>query len=202
MMIGFVVSVRQPIGLRNRTQFVYVQDAEVSIGHLVSIHEMNDEGQCTVLIPQEVVRSKAMEFAVGQINKRMDILPNITVGFVELDDCYNELTALEIAVYLINNNFHTGRQLNERHGRPTAGNDSMFSTMVGVLGPLTSVLSVAVSQYLGVFHVPIMAIYATANELSDKTNYPYFMRLVPPDFDEEKVIIEVNKGIGNLYSFT
>lgn len=189
---GLVETVRQPPNLGNRTQFVYVREAEVTIGQLVSIHWMDDNKQCTGLFTQEVIRAKAFEFAIDQINKREDLLPNITVGFVQLDDCFNELMALEVGIYLMNNEYDVSLLSHDRYHKPTTVGNSLFSTIVGVLGPMSSGMSIPVSQYLGTFHVPAIALYATANELSDKTKYPYFMRLVPPDFSEEKVIIEVD----------
>lgn len=195
VMGGLVATVRQPPGLGNRTQFVYIRDGDVSIGHMVSIHTMDDKQQCTKLIPLEVLRSKAVEFAIDQINKREDLLPNITVGFVQLDDCFNDLKALEVAIYLINNELDDGRQLNNSYQRPTTDSNTLYSTMVGVLGLLTSFTSISVSQYLGTFHVPVMSVLATVNELSDKMKYPYFMRLVPPDINEARVMIEVGNFI-------
>ena len=44
-----------------------------------------------------------------------------------------------------------------------------------------------------------MAVYATANALSDKTQYPFFMRLVPPESGQQQMILEVTNYL--LLSF-
>jgi ABC-type branched-subunit amino acid transport system substrate-binding protein len=67
--------------------------------------------------------------------------------------------------------------------------------VAGVIGPLLSTVAVAVSQVLSVFHIPVLGLKSTANTLSDKTQYPYFMRIVPPDLAEERAMLEVRNKV-------
>jgi Receptor family ligand binding region len=185
-----------PDGLMMRKQFAYVSNADVNIGHYVNMHVLDGNGQCTILSRKSLAVYKALEFAVSQINQQQDLLPNVTLGFVQLDDCLNALKALEVTPYFI------PKKESDPQARPrcevltgeTAGGGMVEPyDVVGVLGPYTSIASVAVAQILGTFKIPVVSTYATANSLSDKSQYPYFLRLVPSDTTLAKTIIEVKK---------
>ena len=177
-----------------RKQFAYVSNADVNIGHYVNIHNLDSNKRCTILYRNRLPVYKAVDFAVHQINQQQDLLPNVTLGFVQLDDCLNALKALEVTPYFIPEK-ESDPQPRPRcevlTGNTTGGGLVEPYDVVGVLGPLTSIVSVAVAQILGTFEIPMVSTYATANSLSDKSQYPYFLRLVPSDMAEEKTIIEV-----------
>jgi hypothetical protein len=180
-------------GMRNRNHFAYVREADVNIGHLVSIHR-TDNHTCTSVKKDAVLRYKAMEYAVDQINERTDLLPNVTVGFVQMDDCWNALKASEVVIYFVKDD---DDEQGDEGCQTLTINVTDGSTyprtfkVVGVIGPSNSGISTSVAKYLGTFQLSLMSLYATANALSDKTQYPYFMRLVPPDIAEETTLLEV-----------
>jgi len=180
-------------GLRFRKNSMYARVAEVNIGNLVTVHELDRLGECSEIYANEFLVYKAMDFAVDQINRRRDLLPNITVGFVQLDDCNNDLKALEVSMYFVR---EEGDQMSTTECVTATENPSNEKgirpfNVVGIIGPEDSINSVVVSKFIGTFELPVMSTYATANELSDKKKYPFFMRLVPPDSVEETAIIEV-----------
>lgn len=185
--------------LQRNYSFSRVREADINIGLFISIHRLDANGWCTSLAPSNVLRSWAMEFAIDEVNRRQDLLPNVTVGFVQMDDCYNGLTALDVAIYFVKDDCGTTSNENistccSNSCSNENGNGSIsFKSydVVGVLGPTTSGISVLVAPYLGTFHVPVMSLYATANSLSDKTIYPYFLRLVPADEGQELMQLEV-----------
>ena len=53
--------------------------------------------------------------------------------------------------------------------------------VVGVVGPGSSSEAVMVAGLFSVLQLPLLATMATNDELSDKSRYEYFTRLVPPD---------------------
>jgi vomeronasal 2 receptor len=189
---GSLAVLRVP-GMRNRNHFAYVREGDINIGHLVSIHGTT-KGVCTGIKKDAVLRYKAMEYAVDEINKRQDLLPNVSVGFVQMDDCWNGLKASEAVIYFVKDD--TDDQANGSCDTLTVnstdgGRYPRSFDVVGVIGPSNSGISTSVAKFLGAFNLSLMSLYATANTLSDKTQYPYFMRLVPPDLAEEVTLIEV-----------
>jgi len=178
--------------LPNRSfPFSRVREADVNIGLLSSVHQLTGGGQCTTFRQIGALRAWTFEFAIDQVNDRADLLPNITLGFVEMDDCYDALKALEVSVYFVEDNCESG---NSSCVGSVGDDDVRFRSydVVGVVGPSTSGISVVVAPFLGTLQVPVMGLYATANALSDKTQYPYFVRLVPPDLGQERMLIQVN----------
>ena len=71
--------------------------------------------------------------------------------------------------------------------------------IVGIIGPRTSRESVMVSSLLSLFQIPVLAPYSTSDELSDKSRYEYFMRLVPPDSYQAEAIVDVCIHYGWTY---
>lgn len=60
-----------------------------------------------------------------------------------------------------------------------------------MVGPSISTLVVAVAKVLGTFQIPVIGLVATANTLSDKTEYPYTMRMEVTDLAVERALLEV-----------
>jgi hypothetical protein len=183
---------RVPGLLKRDHTFARVREGDVNIGLLASIHETIDN-RCFDVQSSGVMRAWAMEFAVDEVNARPDLLPNVTVGFVQLDDCWNDLKALEVAVYFAANDACAGVISDNCSSEAKHRDESLYRSynVVGVLGPSNSAMSTAVTQFLGTFHIPVLSLYATNNALSDKTEYPYFMRLVPPNIKQEQLLLQV-----------
>ena len=169
-------------GLLNRAHpFSYVREADINIGLMIPIHRPGITGRCTELVQYGVVWSLLMQYAVDSINNRKDLLPNITLGFVNVDECYHPLKALEAAIYFVKDRCDMcSDQPLESHA------------VVGVLGPQTSSASALVAPFIGTFHLPLVSIYATANSFSDKAQYPYFMRMAPPETAQELALVKVS----------
>jgi Receptor family ligand binding region len=193
---GYITLLQVPDGILRRKHFSYVSNADINIGHFISIYNVDSNRQCSVLVRNRLSVYKTMDFAVHQINQRQDLLPNVTLGFVQLDDCLDALRALEVTPYFIPEK-ESDSQLRPRcevlSGNASRGGFVKPFDVVGVLGPLTSSVAVAVAQILGTFKIPVVSTYATVNSLSDKSQYPFFLRLVPSELTQNKIIIEVRK---------
>ena len=53
--------------------------------------------------------------------------------------------------------------------------------IISVIGMGTSRAAVMTANLLSIFKIPNLGVWATSDELSDKSRFEYFMRLVPPD---------------------
>ncbi|XP_075056523.1 extracellular calcium-sensing receptor-like [Mixophyes fleayi] len=101
-------------------------------------------------------------FAIDEINKSLDLLPNVTLGFSLLDSCMSELRAVGGTLSLL------------------SGFDChIHSFMVGIIGELVSALSLPIARILGVLHFPQISHGSTLSSLSNKINFPSFLRTVP-----------------------
>ncbi|XP_041364237.1 metabotropic glutamate receptor 3-like [Gigantopelta aegis] len=125
-------------------------------------------------------RVEAMAFTVNEINRRQDILPNVKLGFVIMDDCSKDTTALIRSLHFI--------QKEQR----TSDVDHLRSIQVtAVIGSESSKSTVQIADLLSLFKVPILSYLSTSSLLSNKYIYPYFSRIVPSDTLQSKVIVDI-----------
>jgi len=187
-------------GLLQRQNFLYKRDGDINIGYLVSIHEMSNEasvGKCDVLRKTEIIIAEAFFFAIDHINSRSDILPNISLGFVALDNCLSETKALEAAIYMTTPMTSPGDVASNR-SRGECASDATASDdpVVGVIGLSNSRMAVALAPYFGAFQIPTLSLSATSDELSDKSHYEYFSRLIPSDNFQEQTLLQIAGKMG------
>ncbi|ROT73714.1 putative metabotropic glutamate receptor 5-like [Penaeus vannamei] len=75
-------------------------------------------------------------------------------------------------------------------------NDSCKSTatsknLVGVVGPGSSDVTIQVQNLMQLFQIPQVGYSATSRDLSDKSRFSYFMRVVPSDYYQAQVMIDI-----------
>ncbi|XP_046558866.1 metabotropic glutamate receptor 7-like [Haliotis rubra] len=165
-------------------------DGDINLGAVFSIHASKD-GRCSDSIFgfRAIEYFEAVRFAISEINNSSDILSNITLGATILDDCFLASMALARAMQFM-------PEANRLH---VTCNDSLcedrklpkFYDVVGVLGAYTSSLSIVVANVMTLFKIPQISHTATSDLLSDKKKFPYFLRMVPADQNQVKVIADV-----------
>ncbi|XP_069075345.1 extracellular calcium-sensing receptor-like [Pleurodeles waltl] len=121
---------------------------------------------------------QALIFAVQQINHSSGLLPNTTLGFIIHDSCGVIVRALEGTVSML-----TGE------GEPVANYRCHHRTqMVAVIGDASSLASVPMARVLGLHRYPQISYGATVPLLKDKHNFPSFLRTMPNDEVQSRVI--------------
>ncbi|XP_069830455.1 extracellular calcium-sensing receptor-like [Dendropsophus ebraccatus] len=108
-------------------------------------------------------------FAINEINNSLDLLPNITIGFSLVHSCMSELRAIGGAMSLMSG---TGNPVPCYDCRKT-------SVIAGIIGDVVSALSLPIARILGVHFYPQISYGASSSALSDKVNFPSFLRTVP-----------------------
>ena len=82
-------------------------------------------------------------FAINQINKRHDILPNVTLGYVILDDCGNHISAIPRMVQLL-----PVQERDKKDRTLTTGRNYDVTAIIGTTSELSSlVLSTMAAFY-------------------------------------------------------
>ena len=151
------------------------ESADIYLGGLFPVHARQDS-QCGKIQDLGIQRLEAMIFAVSIINNDTRLLPELTLGFDIRDTCTLENYALEEAL-----NYVTG----------TVGGSGETYSVSGVVGAAASSVSIAVASLLRLFHVPQISYASTARTLSDKTRYDYFLRTIPPDLFQARVMVDL-----------
>ena len=107
---------------------------------------------------------EAFVFGIKEVNKRNDILPNITLGFVILDDCTNDRVSLARAMSFIprkTHDYHTCTVYHNNNTNNSAKEELLAENtdsiphheVVAVLGAMRSQNSELMAEVLGLFQV-------------------------------------------------
>nr|XP_046149665.1 extracellular calcium-sensing receptor-like [Oncorhynchus gorbuscha] len=132
-------------------------------------------------------QAQTMAFAVHEINRNPDLLPNITLGYQLYDNCQKLGVSLRAAMSLA-----SGTEKEFLLDETCSGSPPVL----GIVGDPGSTHSIAISSVLGLFRVPMVSHYATCSCLSDRGKYPSFFRTIPSDAFQVRAMIQILRRLG------
>ncbi|XP_044078177.1 glutamate receptor, metabotropic 5a isoform X2 [Siniperca chuatsi] len=175
---------------------------DIIIGALFSVHHQPPadkvhERKCGAVREQYgIQRVEAMMHTLDRINADPAILPNITLGCEIRDSCWHSAVALEQSIEFIRDTLVSNEE-EESLGRCPAEAGSLLvqgkKPIVGLIGPGSSSVAIQVQNLLQLFNIPQIAYSATSMDLSDKSLYKYFMRVVPSDMQQARAMVDIVK---------
>uniref|UniRef100_A0A3Q3JRR5 Metabotropic glutamate receptor 5 n=1 Tax=Monopterus albus TaxID=43700 RepID=A0A3Q3JRR5_MONAL len=175
---------------------------DIIIGALFSVHHQPPahkvhERKCGAIREQYgIQRVEAMMHTLDRINADPAILPNITLGCEIRDSCWHSAVALEQSIEFIRDTLVSSEE-EESQARCTAEAGSLLlqgkKPIVGLIGPGSSSVAIQVQNLLQLFNIPQIAYSATSMDLSDKSLYKYFMRVVPSDMQQARAMVDIVK---------
>ncbi|XP_035535782.1 extracellular calcium-sensing receptor-like [Morone saxatilis] len=149
---------------------------------------MPEPMRCTGSIDARELRfSRAMVFAIEEINNSTRLLPGIKLGYQIHDSCASVPVAVHVAFQLANGLdpvFYT------------ADNCSQSGMVMAIVGESGSTPSISMSRILGSFNIPQVSHFATCACLSDKQQYPSFFRTIPSDQFQADALAKLVKHFG------
>ena len=103
LLVSLQTSVVQTFTVPELNPEPYMDLQDINIGLMVSIRRPSFTKYCADNwgSPEQSQLAEMLPFVVKQTNARTDILPNITLGYVVLDGCQRDVTALGKALSLI-----------------------------------------------------------------------------------------------------
>uniref|UniRef100_A0A3Q1GND2 Extracellular calcium-sensing receptor-like n=1 Tax=Acanthochromis polyacanthus TaxID=80966 RepID=A0A3Q1GND2_9TELE len=131
--------------------------------------------------------SRAMIFAIEEINNSPELLPGITLGYQIYDSCASVPGTIKVAFQLTNGLdvvFHP------------SDNCSQSGMVLAIIGDSGSTLSISISRLVGPFNIPQVSYYSTCECLSDKQQYPSFFRTIPSDRFQADALAKLVKHFG------
>ena len=144
----------------------------IVLGGLFSIYENPGVN------PRSIHRMEAVALAVEKINNDSTILPGVTLAFEVRATEGNVNTALEESIkYVSSRNLKIG--------------NSTVLGISGVVGAGFSSVSTQVARLLRLFYIPQISYASTADVLSDKTTFDYFLRTVSPDSFQAQALADI-----------
>ncbi|KAI9538771.1 hypothetical protein NQZ68_012424 [Dissostichus eleginoides] len=180
-------------------QPAFSMDGDYVIGGVFSIHSnmhtvkhnyttMPEPLSCAGSINSRGLRfSRAMVFAIEQINNSTELLPGIKLGYEIYDSCASVSVAVHVAFQLsggLDPVFNTGDKCSES------------GMVMAVVGASASTSSISMSRIIGPFNIPQVSHFATCACLSDKQQYPSFFRTIPSDQFQADALAKLVKHFG------
>ncbi|XP_035771585.1 extracellular calcium-sensing receptor-like [Neolamprologus brichardi] len=129
-------------------------------------------------------QAQTMAFAIDEINRNANLLPNVTLGYTLYDNCVELGIGFRGALSLVG-----GQEEQIISNDTCTGNPPVL----GIVGDSSSTPSIAISSVLGLYRVPIVSYFATCSCLSDHRKYPSFFRTIPSDAFQVRAIIKILK---------
>uniref|UniRef100_A0A3Q2YDU2 Receptor ligand binding region domain-containing protein n=1 Tax=Hippocampus comes TaxID=109280 RepID=A0A3Q2YDU2_HIPCM len=178
-------------------------DGDVIIGALFSVHhqpsaEKVAERKCGDVREQYgIQRVEAMFHTLDRINADQQLLPNISLGCEIRDSCWHSSVALEQSIEFIRDSLISIRD--DKDGSKWCVDSQSHSSqppptkkpIAGVIGPGSSSVAIQVQNLLQLFNIPQIAYSATSIDLSDKTLFKYFLRVVPSDTLQARAMLDI-----------
>ncbi|KTG09596.1 hypothetical protein cypCar_00021936, partial [Cyprinus carpio] len=183
---------------------------DIIIGALFSVHHQPPadkvhERKCGAVREQYgIQRVEAMMHTLDRINADPKILPNVTLGCEIRDSCWHSSVALEQSIEFIRDSLVAADESEEAGGGtrcadPEATAMKGKKPIVGLIGPGSSSVAIQVQNLLQLFNIPQIAYSATSMDLSDKSLYKYFMRVVPSDAQQARAMVDIVKRYNWTY---
>ncbi|XP_061576353.1 extracellular calcium-sensing receptor-like [Cololabis saira] len=179
---------------------VLEKKGDIILGGLFSLHDMVVEPYLAFTSPPPPTKCtrfnfrtfrwmQTMIFAIEEINRNGNFLPNITLGYKIYDSCSTPHQALKTAMELMGT--EKGSDLEK-----SLSSGTCHGNVPVVIGDGGSTQSIVVAHFLGVFHVPQVSYFSSCACLSDKKEFPAFLRTMPSDFFQVDALVQLVKHFG------
>ncbi|KAJ8412618.1 hypothetical protein AAFF_G00129540 [Aldrovandia affinis] len=178
---------------------------DIIIGALFSVHHQPPadkvhERKCGAVREQYgIQRVEAMLHTLDRINADTKILPNISLGCEIRDSCWHSAVALEQSIEFIRDSLVPSEEAESQARCSGDGPVKGKKPIVGLIGPGSSSVAIQVQNLLQLFNIPQIAYSATSMDLSDKSLFKYFMRVVPSDAQQAQAMVDIVKRYNWTY---
>uniref|UniRef100_A0A1B0CRB2 Putative metabotropic glutamate receptor n=1 Tax=Lutzomyia longipalpis TaxID=7200 RepID=A0A1B0CRB2_LUTLO len=178
---------------------------DVILGGIFPMHEHRQDSPeypCGAVKEEKgIQRLEAMLYAIDLINNDPQLLPNLSLGALIIDSCSSDTYALEQSMEFVR--YYMNQDMSEykcENGKPPTYIPHLPVT--GVIGASFSVVSIMVANILRLFKIPQISYASTSTELSDKSRFEYFSRVVPPDNFQAMAMAEIARALDWRYAST
>nr|XP_043878355.1 extracellular calcium-sensing receptor-like [Solea senegalensis] len=132
-------------------------------------------------------QAQTMAFAIDEINRNSNLLPNVTLGYSLYDNCIKLGIAFRASLSLVSGQEEEVTLEENCVGTPP---------VLGIVGDSSSTRSIAISSLLGLYRVPMVSYFSTCSCLSDRQKFPSFFRTIPSDAFQVNAMIQILKHFG------
>ncbi|KAK2847393.1 hypothetical protein Q5P01_010392 [Channa striata] len=180
----------------------FSQEGDVIIGGLFNLHfipsavdrsftKLPQYEPCTGLDLEPLKYMYAMTFAVEEINRNTTLLPGVKLGYHIFDCCGRYPWTLKAAMSMVGGDTHScsSSLFSTVNGEPgETARDKSFALVIGTSSSTTSMM---LSRILGPLSVPVISYLASCPCLSDRRQFPNFVRTIPSDIYQVRAMAQL-----------
>ncbi|XP_031152319.1 extracellular calcium-sensing receptor-like [Sander lucioperca] len=132
-------------------------------------------------------QAQTMAFAIDEINRNSNLLPNVTLGYSLYDNC------VQLGI-----GFRAALSLASGQEEKVVLDETCVGTppILGIVGDSSSTRSIAISTVYSLYRVPLVSYFATCSCLSDRQKFPSFFRTIPSDAFQVRAMIQILSHFG------
>uniref|UniRef100_A0A9J8AV59 Olfactory receptor C family, g5 n=1 Tax=Cyprinus carpio carpio TaxID=630221 RepID=A0A9J8AV59_CYPCA len=172
------------------------KDGDITIGGLFSIRSIEvlpsfdfiQKPQllsCSSVNLRDFRMAQIMIFAIEEINRSEQLLPNVSIGYKIYDSCGSRMSSMSATMALMNGQeFAAGDTCNRQ------------SPIHAIIGETESSATVILSRTTGPFTIPVISHSATCECLSNRKDYPSFFRTIASDYHQSRALAYIVKYFG------
>jgi hypothetical protein len=136
---------------------------------------------------------ESIRFAVKKVNTKTGdfsgFFPGLKIGLIVLNSC-NDPVIIQRKIHTL---IHNGVKMADGSVL------DLHNRILGFIGDIGSSISIAVAELLSRLQFAQISFASTSPLLSDRSKYPYFMRVVTPDDAQARAITEIIKKLESNY---
>uniref|UniRef100_A0A1B8Y7K7 G-protein coupled receptors family 3 profile domain-containing protein n=1 Tax=Xenopus tropicalis TaxID=8364 RepID=A0A1B8Y7K7_XENTR len=176
-------------------EYKYIQDGDIIIGGVFTVkNKMNYVSNgpvrylplCAVPSIDLYKQIRTFLFAIDEINRNPDLLPNITLGYRVYDSCGDPRLAIGSALQILSGPGNVVPNYSCR-GK---------GEIAGFIGDQSSLTSLPIAQLLGVYGYSQISYGATDPTLSDREMFPYYFSTGLSDDIQHIAVAELVEQLG------
>uniref|UniRef100_A0A803JY55 Receptor ligand binding region domain-containing protein n=1 Tax=Xenopus tropicalis TaxID=8364 RepID=A0A803JY55_XENTR len=176
-------------------EYKYFKDGDIIIGGVFTVHnyvEYNFTGPerytslCTLPVFEFFSQIHSFRFAIDEINRNPDLLPNITLGYHIYDSCGDPCLAIGSILQILSGPGNVVPNYSCR-GK---------GEIAGFIGDQSSLTSLPIAQLLGVYGYTQISYGATDPTLNDRNMFPYYFSTGLSDDIQHIAVAELVEQLG------
>nr|XP_055023068.1 taste receptor type 1 member 1-like [Misgurnus anguillicaudatus] len=178
------------------SSFEFCLDGDYLLGGLFPVHDAEHETSFFSLEPIECFRHsftksgyqmfQVMRFAVEEINNSTTLLPNVSLGYEVFDHCSDTKNFPSVFSFISQNgSINPQEKLNSHQPK-----------IIALTGPYGSTRTITIAPLITMDLIPLVNYGASSYALSNKLQYPSFIRTIPSNKDLIQMIIQIIKWFG------
>ncbi|XP_065668885.1 extracellular calcium-sensing receptor isoform X2 [Hydra vulgaris] len=168
------------------------------------VFSISNSDNCSKISFDGLLRVLAVKYAIKEIKQSHKMLPNISLGYIFNDACFNMPKTMGHAIDIVKNYRQNYCNLNEIQNEKIAEKNTCglnSSNVIAVVGEYYSFTTINFASLLSLHNMPQISDGASSPLLSNRKRFKSFFRTIQPDDVQIEIIVATLKKFNWKYIF-